>query len=216
LLALLPDGARAQVILGFEDLPSPPALDASLDLGSANGGSFTYGGVVWDSRTQIGGKNVKISTDPGTPFFGIPHAGDYYFWHDVADGGQAVTMTTTMVLTGAWFGQNEYYGFGGGASEVTVHAMNGGTILGSVTLTLPDNNPGLPEPLSFMDTSSFLALSGITGYRIDHLPIDPFDNNFIADDFSFVAAPVPEPGPIAVAAGIALGGWVGFRRLRRR
>ncbi|UUZ56330.1 hypothetical protein LP419_14615 [Massilia sp. H-1] len=46
-------------------------------------------------------------------------------------------------------------------------ALNGALELASVEFDLPESHPGQPEPLTFVDTSAFGALSGITGYRID-------------------------------------------------
>ena len=122
--------------------------------------------------------------------FELPH--DHFITNESSmDGGNGITLTTTMVLTGGSFGQVEYYGFGGGADAITIHALNGSTSLGFVTFTLPESNAGQPEPLSFVDTSSFTGLSGITGYRIDRNTPAPFADNWVADDLQFV--PVPEP-----------------------
>lgn len=80
---------------------------------------------------------------------------------------------------------------------------------------LPELLPGEPEPLGFVDTSVFATLSGITGYRIDRRELGaPFGGNWVADDFSFVAATaVPEPPAWALlAAGL---GGLGWRRWAR-
>ena len=123
-----------------------------------------------------------------------------------------MVLTTNLVLTSAWFGRNEYYGFGGGADQITLHALAGAAILGSVSFNLPELNPAQPEVLSKVDTSAFAALAGITGYRIDRHEIGSQSGNWVADDFTFIAA-VPEPGVELLLAGLAL---VGFAAARGR
>jgi PEP-CTERM motif len=115
-----------------------------------------------------------------------------------------VTMTTGLTMTGAWFGRNEYFGFGGGADQVTIVAMSGATDLRSVVFNLPPEIvPGVAPPMSFVDLSSFAGLSGITGYRIDRRAPSQFAVNWVADDFTFATATVaavPEPGTLALMA----------------
>ncbi len=202
--------------LSFDNLPVPPALSASVDFVSANGGSLSYGGVTWDPGLSVVGNAYRVDAVTPGPLFGVPHSGSYFITNNTSDAsnGDRVTLTTNLILTGAWFGQNEYYGFGGGADQITIFALSGTTVLGSVVFPLPDNNPGQPEPLSFVDTSAFLALSGITGYRIDRhsLAADPTTSNWVADDFQFQA--VPEPAvPVLVAV---LGSVLLEARRRRR
>ncbi len=202
--------------VGFEDLPFPPALGAStgLQYATAPGDGSNYAGIVWDSRVVVVGDQYRV--DPGTPgpLFGLPHSGSYFITNESSgDGGNGITLATTMVLTGGWFGQVEYYGFGGGADSITIHALNGSTSLGFVTFTLPEVTAGQPEPLSFVDTSSFTGLSGITGYRIDRHPSSPSADNWVADDLQF--APVPEPREMAVAAGLLMAGFAAWRRCSR-
>ena len=109
-----------------------------------------------------------------------------------------------MVLTGSWWGRNEYYGFGGGATNITIKATAAfGTL--STTFELP--NPGIdpstglqgPSPLEFINTSTFASLSGITQYDI--IVNDPavIDVNWVADNFTFVpASTVPEPSSLSM------------------
>ena len=212
-------GAHA-VTLGFDDLPTPPAINAATGLFFANGNSATYGGVVWESGFAVGGSQYRVDTGstvdpirPPGPLFGIPHSGDY-FLSNQGNGvsNDAMLITTNLVLTSAWFGRNEYYGFGGGADQVTIHALAGAAILGSVSFNLAELNPAQPETLSKVDTSAFASLAGITGYRIDRREIGSQSGNWVADDFTFIAA-VPEPGVELLLAGLAL---VGFAAARRR
>ena len=87
-------------------------------------------------------------------------------------------------ITEAWLGRNEYYGYGSGASAVSVSSLGvGGITLQLLSLVLLDYFPytgnipgqpvgnGLPDTLVRLDTSSFLNLAGITGYRIIRVEI---------------------------------------------
>jgi hypothetical protein len=84
--------------------------------------------------------------------------------------------------------------------------MNGNTVLATVVFDLPELVDGQPEVLSFVDTSAFATLAGITGYRIDRREIGTQAGNWVADDFTFVAAGgVPEPSSgWLMAAGLLL------------
>ena len=89
-------------------------------------------------------------------------------------------------------------------------------ILASSSFDLPSTNPGSPEPLSFLDTSSFAGLTGITGYRIDRRELGTLGGNWVADDFIF--APVPEPEQyLLLALGLTLvASLARYRRGRNR
>ncbi len=206
--------AASGVTLTFDNLPNLPATDGSVDLFSANGGSMSYGGVTFLTGVSVVGSAYRVDPVSG-PTFGIPHSGSFFLSNNASDAtnGDHVMLSTNLVLTGAWFGQNEYYGFGGGADQITIFALNGATILGSVTFNLPDVIPGQPDPLSFVDTSAFLSLNGITGYQIDRRnpnPVNPTGANWVADDFQFQA--VPEPGSLALLLAAGLGLAVALRR----
>lgn len=199
-LCLATGVVHAAVTASFDDLPTPPAVNDVAGLFYANAGNASYKGVVWDSRFRVVGDEVRI--DPAGPLFGLPKSPHYFVTNETATVGTTFTndrllMTTTRVLTEAWFGQNEYYGYGGGADQVTVHALNGGDILASVSLELPDDAPGQPEPLRRMDTSVFAALSGITGYRIDRRAPQVFSDNWVGDNFVF-QSPVPESSALSL------------------
>lgn len=199
LIALLWAGVAAQAALvTFDDLGAPPPVDSATGLFFANGASSSYGGVTWDSRFTVVGDAYRVDTATPGPLFGLPHSG-HYFVTNQGDGAgnDGLTLSTTMVLTGAWFGRNEYYGFGAGADQVTIHALSGATVLASVVFDLPELLAGLPEVMSFVDTSSFTTLAGITGYRIDRRELGTLAGNWVADDFTFVAArDLPEPATV--------------------
>lgn len=205
-------GAAQAVTLTFDDLPTPPPLDTLGGLYFANADSPRYGGVLWDNGLSIGGDQFRVQTSPSPgPLFGIPHSGRRFLTNQGnGASNDSMTLSTPLVLTGAWFGQNEYYGFGGGADSVTVRALNGSTVLASVTLALPETHPGQPEPLSFMDTSVFTTLTGITGYLIDRHELGTQAGNWVGDDFSF-SSPVPEPGPSLWLLGLAAVGLAARR-----
>ena len=110
-------GAAHATTATFDDLASPPALTGAGGLYYVNNNSSSYAGVVWDTRFVVVGDQYRIdpnSTPPG-PLFGLPASGHYFVTNGTSNvGGVAtndgLTLTTTQVLTSAWFGQNEYYG----------------------------------------------------------------------------------------------------------
>jgi hypothetical protein len=197
--------AQAALIATFDDLPFPPPLNSATTIQWTNPtSSLEYKGITWDARFGIVGDEYRVGGAPG-PLFGLPHSGHYMATNHTGQSG--MTITTNKVLTGAWFGRNEYYGFGGGADQVTIVALNGLTELASVVFDLPELHAGQPEPLSFVDTAIFASVGAITGYRIDRREFGQQSGNWVADDFQFVdAAEVPEPGSAALTlAGIAAG-----------
>lgn len=202
---LIASASQASVVATFDDLDAPPALDSATGLQYTNAfNSLEYKGVTWDAGFSVVGDQYRVG-GPSGPLFGLPHSGHYMVSNQAGQSG--LIITTDLVLTGAWFGRNQYYGFSeGGADQVTIVALSGTAELGSVVFDLPENNPGLPEPLSFVDTSSFAALSGITGYRIDRRELGQLNGNWVADDFQFdPVRQVPEPGSAALLlAGLGL------------
>jgi hypothetical protein len=207
LSCLVACAANAAVFVGFEDLPALPGVSGTASLYEANGNSSVIGGITWDSRLRVTGGEHRTSGDLSNPLSGIPHGGDFFITNEAyPDAGNAITLGTTMVLTGAWFSQVEYYGYGHDEMTITIEAMNGGTVLGSASVVLPANLTGTtplpPLSMEFLDTSSFLSLSGITGYRINQSPLDAGSRYWSADDFQFAA--VPEPENIALVAGSLL------------
>jgi hypothetical protein len=204
--------ARAGLVATFDDLPFPPALDSATTIQWTNpANSLEYQGIVWDARFGIVGDQYRVGGPTG-PLFGLPHSGHYMVTNHTGQSG--MTISTSKVLTGAWFGQNEYYGFNGGADQVTIVALNGLTELASVVFDLPDLHPGAPEPLAFVDTGIFANIGPITGYRIDRREIGQQSGNWVADDFQFIdAAEVPAPGSLALLLAGALA-WRAAARSR--
>ena len=202
----------------FDDLTTPPATDSATGLFFANADNAVYAGVTWESGLTVVGDGYRVDTATPGPLFGIPHSGRYFLTNQ-GDGGtnDGMLITTDMVLTGAWFGRNEYYGFGAGADQVTIHALLGSTVLASINFALPAPTvAGQPGVMGFADTGSFALLSGITGYRIDRRELGQLAGNWVADDFTFVAAAqVPEPQTYALLlAGLCVLAWARRRTLR--
>jgi hypothetical protein len=214
-------GFAAEVRAGlitFDDLPSPPATDGATGLFFANNNSALYQGVTWDSRVNVVGDAYRVDTATPGPLFGIPHSGHFF----ITNGGESndgILLTTNQILLGAWFGQNQYYGFGSGADQVTINALNGATVLSSVVFDLPAPSvSGQPGVMGFANTSGFASLTGITGYRIDRHELGTQTGNWVADDFSFAPASVPEPSSLklSILGLVALGGKLLVDAIRRR
>jgi len=210
-------GAKADSTLTFDDMPGE-VLDTIRGFKDANGGvDTTYQGITWDSRLGIVGDQYKVGNGATDPFYAMPHSGHFALTN--GGGNTSILITTNQVLTSAWFGRNQFYGFGGGSDQVTINAMSGDNVLQSIVFNLPENNPGFPEPLNFADTSSFQSLNGITGYRIDTHPLGDSGGNWVADDFTFASpsAVVPEPSSLRLALpilGLIVGVLVKSRRKR--
>lgn len=193
-------------IATFDDLATPPPVTSATGLFFANSDSSDYQGVAWDDRVTVVGDEYRVDTGTPGPLFGIPNSGDYFITNGGVDNN-GIEITTNQYLTSAWFGRNEYYGFGAGADQVTIRAMSGATILSSVIYDLPaPTTPGNPGVMGFVDLSTFVGLVGITGYRIDRRELGSQSGNWVADDFTFNGispSAVPEPTVMTlVAAGL--------------
>ena len=205
-------------LITFDDLPSPPATDSLTGLFFANNHSTVYQGITWDSRVDVVGDAYRVDTATPGPLFGIPHSG-HFFITNGEDPNDGILLTTNQILLGAWFGQNQYYGFGSGADQVTINALSGETVLASVVFDLPAPSvAGQPGLMGFADTSGFANLTGITGYRIDRHELGAETGNWVADDFSFAPASVPEPSTVklSILGLLALGGRLLMNGIRRR
>jgi hypothetical protein len=221
LLAMTPSFAIAELVT-FEDLPTPPPVNGAGDLFFANNQSSNYAGIAWGDHFSVFGSHYGLNS--AGPLFGNVH-GDYGLTNSSADpvnGLDSVSFSTNMVLTGSFWGRNEYFGFAGGADQITIHVMSGSSEIASASFNLPDwvGNPQgghqQPGPLGFFDTSSFASLSGITGYVISRHESQPNNGNWVADDFTFLApSTVPEPSTLGLIAfgaiGVA-GTWLSRRR----
>ena len=114
-------------LITFDDLPSSPATDSATGLFFANNNSALYQGVTWDSRVDVVGDAYRVDTATPGPLFGIPHSGHFF----ITNGGAAndgILLATDQILLGAWFGQNQYFGFGSGADQVTIARLESGAI----------------------------------------------------------------------------------------
>jgi len=199
-----------QVVVDFDSLASPPAGTAFSVLSTANGGSSLLGGVTFDSRfVVVGDAYVEaFQNTGGIAPFAQPHSGHFTVFN--ASAQNSLTLGTTQVLTGAWFGSPNFGGGPGGAQQVNVRAMHNAIELGSASLSLTGT------AMQFLDTSAFSGFAGITGYQIDRLSgTGPYGGgHWVADDFAFAA--VPEPAHAVAAAAAALCGFTLLRRRARR
>jgi hypothetical protein len=161
-------------------------------------GSLMYGGVTWNNNWWVAGDEFVARQDPSDMFqsdaqapFLKPHSGSFAIFN--AFGYTGVSIDTDLYLTSVWLARPTLADGPDGATQVTVSALAGTTVLDSVSLDLTGTTP------IFMDTSSFLGLSGITGYRFDRQAgpgeVSTHRGFFIADDFQFV---VPEPPTFAL------------------
>ncbi len=211
--ALATSSAYAAVTASFDDLAFPPARNGVTGLQYTNASnSLIYQGVLWDAQFSVVGDEYRVSQSG--PLFGLAHSGHYFVTNH---GGQnGMMISTDKVLTSAWFGRNQYYGYSeGGADQITIHALHGSNVLASVVFDLPESHPGQPEPLSLVDTSSFASLHGITGYRIDRRDMGVYSGHWVADDFRFQeVSSVPEPSTWAMM-GLGLFGLAAFARKRK-
>jgi hypothetical protein len=207
--------------LTFDDLPNLPGTASVANFIDANGGSAVYGGVTFDSQFRVVGDAFRIDTTTPGPVYGIPVSGHYFVTNVSAgslNGVDGVVLTTDQVLTGSWWGRNEYYGFGTGADQITINALHGASVLQALTFDLPaplvNGQPGQP---AFFDTSAFSSLTGITGYRIDRREGSPLNGNWVADNLTFTgtSSPVPEPSSMCLLALGLIGGGGSFLRRRQ-
>lgn len=211
-LFALPRPVSAGVVITFDDLPSLPPVGNFQSVTVASGGSGVISGVTFDSSLYVVGDAYVESfqnTGGSTPF-AKTESGSYAIFN--GSGADGVNLVTTQILTSVWFGRPNFGASVGGASQVTVQALHNGAPIASVSMNLTSTT------LQQLDTSAFALLSGITGYRINRLAsgIQPYNGtHWIADDFTFQPAPVPEPESLGLAAAGALTAFALVRRWRR-
>ncbi|BCG64911.1 MAG: hypothetical protein methR_P2704 [Methyloprofundus sp.] len=187
-LVLFPTLTQAeQQIVDFEDLPQPPTLSQRTGLEFTE--NANYADIIWQNITVFG-RDYRVDTVTPGPIFGLAHSENYAITND----GSSSSLTTEKVLIGLWVGQNEYYGYGGGADQITISALDSqGNHLSSVSMDLPDNIEGEAEVLQWMDTRQFVSFANIAAYRIDRQEIGTGGGSWVADDLHFMAsAPYPD------------------------
>ena len=102
---LLAASAQADTVATFDDLALPPPLTGGTGLQYTNSSnSLDYAGVTWDARFGVVGDQYRVSSSG--PLFGIAHSGHYFVTNN--DGASGLTISTSKLLTGAWFGRNQY------------------------------------------------------------------------------------------------------------
>ena len=199
--------AQAAIVASFDDLALQPDVTTNIGLQYTNTiNSLIYQGILWDASFNVVGDQYRVGL-PDQPLFGLPHSGHYFVTN--GDGRSGLRITTNNILTGAWFGRNQYYGFSeGGADQITIIALStGDTELASVVFDLPEQAAGEPEVLKYVDTGIFMTLTGINGYRIDRRELGALSGHWVADDFQFVSvSEIPLPLPLNLMV-VSIGLW---------
>ncbi|MCT0224789.1 Ig-like domain-containing protein, partial [Synechococcus sp. CS-1328] len=173
--------------IGFEQFATELTPSQTSGIVYINGGSSVIDGVGFDPRIRVVGNDYRVAAPDG-PVYGIPHGGQYFISNAEAETDD-ILLSTSRVLVESWFGRNEFYGFGGGASAITITAFGASGDLASVSVDLPDTFPGLADPTVMVDSRSFLDFAGeILGYRINRVAIGAFGGQWVADDLRFVDA----------------------------
>ena len=207
----LPCLVSASVVITFDDLPAQPAVGAFASITQATGGTGVISGVTFDSSVYVVGDAYveQFQNNGGTQPFAHTQSGSYAIFN--GSGADGINLITTQVLTSVWFGNPNFGGSGGGASQVTIQALHNATVLGSASMNLTSTT------LHQLDTSSFTSLSGITGYKINRVATGtgPYNGaHWVADSFTFQAA-VPEPESLGLAAVAGLAAFAVARRFSR-
>ncbi len=173
--------------IGFEEFAAELPRSQTSGLQFINGGSTLIDGVGFDSRIRVVGDEYRVAPPDG-PVYGIPSSGNYFISNAESADTDDIILTTNRVLVESWFGRNEFYGFGGGASAVTVTAFGAAGDLDSVSVDLPDPFPDQADPPVRLDSMGFTAFAGqILGYRINRVAIGEFGGQWVADDFRFLS-----------------------------
>ncbi len=211
-LLALAGPAAADFTVSFDNLSSEPTRNGAEALFYAAGGSqdqdgtpfVTVDGVGFDGFLGVVGDQFVGDDGLGTDFYAAPHSGHYAIFN--SQGQSPISLVTDRALLGAYFGRNDYGDGSFGADSVTVNALHGSNVLASDSLNLTSTT------LTYLDTSNFASLTGITGYQITRSVSNGSPGHYIADDFTFAgdAAPVPEAsttvsfGLLLVLGGLAV------------
>ena len=203
--------AQAQVVLDFDSLSAEPGVATYGQFSAVNGGSSTVLGVTFNSTDfyVVGDQYVEqFNNNGGSNPLLHPQTGHYGLFN--AFGHDALTLTTTRVMTEMWFARPNFGGGLDGPTGITIKALNGATVLGSASLSLSGGT------MQRLDTTGFSSLSGITGYEIDRVAgTGPYGGGlWVADSIGFEAAAVPEPAETALCVGGLLAGVAVMRRRR--
>jgi hypothetical protein len=208
----LPAVLRAQVILNFDNLPAEPGVTTYGQFSAVNSANSTFAGVTFKSSDfyVVGDQYVEgFNNNGGSYPFIQPQSGHYGLFN--AFGHDALTLTTTQVMSEMWFARPNFGATVDGPTGITIKALNGATVLGSASMSLSLASGTMQR----LDTSAFAGYSGITGYEIDRIAgTGPYGGGlWVADSIGFLAV-VPEPAETAMAMGFALAGFGLARRGR--
>ncbi len=210
--AALPAVSCAQVFIDFDSLSAEPGVATYGQFSAVNGVSSTFAGVSFNSPDfyVVGDQYVEAFNNNGgaNPFI-HPQSGHYGLFN--AFGHDALTLTTTQVMTEMWFARPNFGAAFDGPTGITIKALNGATVLGSASMSLSLASGTMQR----LDTSAFAGFSGITGYEIDRIAgTGPYGGGlWVADSIGFQAV-VPEPAETALAVGFTLAGFGLARRGR--
>lgn len=207
-LGTLAGPASANFTINFDTLSNEPPRSGNESLFYATGGSPDAGGgpsvvdgVSFDGYLYVVGDQFIGDDHLGTDPYAVPHSGHYALFN--SQGQSPVSLSTDKTLLGAYFGRNDYGDGSFGADSVTVSALSGSTVLASDTLRLTSITP------TYLDTSGFSALVGVTGYRITRTVSNGSPGHYIADDFTFSGTPAVPEAATTFSFGLLLALGVG-------
>ena len=208
--AALPLVSCAQVVIDFDSLSAEPGVATYGQVSAVNSGSSSLAGVSFNSSDfyVVGDQYVEqFNNNGGSNPFIHPLSGHYGLFN--AFGHDALTLTTTQIMTEMWFARPNFGATIDGPTDITIKALNGATVLGSASLSLSP----VTATMQRLDTSAFSSLSGITGYEIDRTAgTGPYGGGlWVADNIGFQAT-VPEPAETALSVGFVIAGFGLVRR----